>query len=324
MLNVPSLRAEFQQSPKGKTTLQYPMYELARVPGPISPVAWPPRGDGVLSGIKVLEISRIIASPVLGRGLADHGATVLRIAPLADMTSVHLDLNAGKHVAVLNLDTPEGIARVMELARDADVVIDGMGLGIRDTVRAENPTVVWVRQNCYGFHGPRATRRGWGLADSITGVSHEFGRRLGLREPVLPVFPGSEIGAGVVGVIGVLHALYRRAIEGGGYTVDVSEVAFNAFMQSLGTYDDAVWSTVRPVSQLRHYWDSAARSAAVLPETVKRRPKPFQDDKWWIEMDAPRFNGRVRLVKPVVQVDGLVVGPRRAPVQNGDDAAEWP
>lgn len=313
---------EYRKSEAYEAAKDAPVYELERIDGP--PAPWPPPGDGVLSGIKVLEISRIVAAPVIGRGLADHGATVLRVAPPADMHSVHVDLNAGKYVATLDLDSEDGLARVTELAAEADVVIDGIGLDIQAAVRKRNPTVVWVRENCYGFHGPLASRTGWGLADSLTGISYEFGRRLGLREPVLSVFPGSEIGAGAAGVVGVLHALYRRAIDGGGYTVDVSEVYFNHLMQGLGAYDDTLWTALKPASQIRHYWDAAARSAAVIPEMVKRRPQLFKDDKMWCEMEAESFGGSVRIVKPVVQVEGLRVAVRRPPVQNGDDEAQWP
>lgn len=120
---------EFKQLEAGKAILNSPVYELSKAAGG-APVAWPPAPSGTkkaLSGIKVLELTRIIAAPALGKGLAEHGATVLRIVSsnLPDLHVLHPDLNQGKYVADLDLKSEAGKATLRELIKDADVVIDG-------------------------------------------------------------------------------------------------------------------------------------------------------------------------------------------------------
>jgi hypothetical protein len=122
--------AEFKQIEAGKAIADCPIYEL-RQAAPSSPVSWPlaPASAPLkaLTGIKVLELTRIIAGPAIGRGLAEHGATVLRITSntTPDLHTVHPDLNQGKFCADLNLKTEAGKRVLRELVKDADVFIDG-------------------------------------------------------------------------------------------------------------------------------------------------------------------------------------------------------
>lgn len=93
--------------------------------------------------------------------------------------------------------------------------VERLGFG-RDAVRAINPNVVYVRENCYGFHGPWQGRSGWQqIADCFVGLSHGFGEKLGLAdgESVVPIFPNSDYGAGASSLVGVMNALYRRATD---------------------------------------------------------------------------------------------------------------
>lgn len=114
---------------QGKAISNIPIYELSAAESGIhSECQWPPAtSNKALSGIKVLEISRIIAAPAIGRGLAEHGATVLRITSdaLPDMHLLHPDLSQGKFQASLDLKSESGRKRMRELLADADVVIDG-------------------------------------------------------------------------------------------------------------------------------------------------------------------------------------------------------
>lgn len=91
--------------------------------------SWPlATSNKALSGIKVLELTRIIAGPAIGRGLAEHGATVLRITSdaLPDMHILHPDLSQGKLQAFLDLKSEAGKKRMRELLADTDVLIDGL------------------------------------------------------------------------------------------------------------------------------------------------------------------------------------------------------
>lgn len=108
-----------------------PLYELYPRPedaGSHEPVPWPKStSNKALSGIKVLEFTRIIAGPAIGRGLAEHGATVLRITceNVPDYHVFHPDLGQGKLNACLDLKTDAGKKILQDLIAEADVFIDG-------------------------------------------------------------------------------------------------------------------------------------------------------------------------------------------------------
>jgi hypothetical protein len=197
-----------------------------------------------------------------------------------------------------------------------------------DELRKINPDIVFVRENCYGWHGPWVGRSGWQqISDCFTGVSEGFGRALGLPEgeAVVPIFPNSDYGCGASGLVGVLHALYARATVGGVYNVDLSLSYYNLHVLKLGQYPTAIWDQIRPAAPLRHDWEMSTMLPVILPEIFKRRPDVFQNPKFWYELDSKSFGGVIRTPAPVVKPqNGFVIGIERAAVQNGDDAAEWP
>ncbi|BEJ13925.1 hypothetical protein CspHIS471_0310990 [Cutaneotrichosporon sp. HIS471] len=329
---------EFKALPAGQAIINSPVYELSKA-AEAQAVPWPEANENKpLSGIKVLELTRIIASPAIGKGLAEHGATVLRIVTdkLPDMSVLLPDLNQGKHVAILDLKSETGKAKLRELVKDADVVIDGyrpgaierLGFG-RDAVREINPNIIYVRENCYGFHGPWSQRSGWQqIADCFVGLSHAFGEKLGLSdgESVVPIFPNSDYGAGASGLVGTLNALYRRATEGGVWNVDAALSYYDVWLMKLGCYPDAVWDKIRPAAKLRHNWEMTTMLPLIIPELHARRPDLFANPKFWHELPAPSYGegAVVRTVRPVVKLEGVTIGVGRGPVQNGYDAAEWP
>lgn len=256
---------EFQALPHGKAIKDCPIYELHRSAGP--KVAWPQaKANKVLSGIKVLELTRIIAGPAIGRGLAQHGASVLRITTPTqpDFEYLHLDMSQGKVCAELDLKTAEGKATFEKLVREADVLADGyrpgalerLGFG-EESLRKLNEGLILVRENCYGWHGPWAGRSGWQqTADALVGTSRAFGIALGLGEQaVLPLFPTADYGTGQAGVLGVMHALLLRAREGGRFRVDTALAYYNVFVMRLGLLPDEIWEVLKPQAPLQHDWD---------------------------------------------------------------------
>lgn len=256
---------EFCELPHGKAIKDCPIYELHSAPGPR--VAWPaPTANKVLSGIKVLELTRIIAGPAIGRGLAQHGASVLRITTRTqpDFEHLHLDMSQGKACCELDLKTAHGRDTFEALVKQADVIVDGyrpgalarLGLG-EEGLRALNPALVLVRENCYGWHGPWASRSGWQqTADALVGTSRAFGAALGLGEQaVLPLFPTADYGTGQAGVLGVMQALLLRAREGGAFRVDTALAYYNVFVMRLGLLPDEIWESIRPQAPLQHDWD---------------------------------------------------------------------
>ncbi|KAL8284029.1 hypothetical protein RQP46_005142 [Phenoliferia psychrophenolica] len=306
---------ESRETEQGRAIANCPIYELSPSPSnnTSTPCPWPSptRGGSLpLEGIKVLELARIIAAPAIARGLAEMGATVIRITSpkLADMNALSPELNQGKLQAALDLKSEEGKARLRELILDCDVFIDGyrpgaierLGFG-REAVtalvkdRADGRGIVYVRENCYGWHGPWVGRSGWQqISDCFTGVSWGFGLSQGLKEPVVPIFPNSDYGTGVIGSIGVMHALHERASKGGRYYLDVSLSYYNLFLISLGQYPTAVFAAASaPFPTSRHFHDMVTMLGATIPRLGNLIPGTFSDPKVWQSVWAPSYDAGI-------------------------------
>ncbi len=217
-----------------------------------------PETKDALQGIKVLELGQLIAGPFAGKTLADFGADVIKIEPVAggdplrqwrllrDGTSVWWEVQSrNKRSVALDLRTPEGQATVRALAAEADVLIENFkpgtmeawGLGW-EALHALNPKLIMLRISGYGQTGPYAGKPGFGvIAEAMGGLRHltaEPGR--------VPVRVGVSLGdtlAALHGVIGVLTALRHREVNGGlGQVVDVAlyEAVFNVMESLLPEY----------------------------------------------------------------------------------------
>ncbi|KAK3365391.1 CoA-transferase family III [Podospora didyma] len=154
----------------------------------------------VLQGIKVIEMCRVIAGPTIGRSLAAHGATVLKV------TSPCLP----DHTTALDLSIAADRATFDALLADADVLVDGYRPGCLDRLgygpdslaqlaKSRGRGFVYVAEDCFGGAGipgaEWAGRPGWQqIADCVTGVAWAQGEFMGLAEPVVPPFPMSDYG----------------------------------------------------------------------------------------------------------------------------------
>lgn len=172
---------------QGKSNVDLAPWKVASLESTTAP--WPlPSGPGEkrpLAGIKVLELCRIIAGPIVGRILGEYGADVLKITGphLSDVPFFQVDGNMGKHAANLDLKTPEGRKIFEELALEADVILDGYRPGALEKL-GFGPTymtalaqkrgygVVYVNENCFGYEGEWASRPGWQqIADCVSSSS---------------------------------------------------------------------------------------------------------------------------------------------------------
>jgi hypothetical protein len=231
---------EFRESEHGRANKHVGLYEIHDIENQKQGPCWWPDAPETsarrpLAGLKVVDLTRVIAAPAMTRGLAELGASVMRITAehVTDMSGLHIDLNWGKWNAHLDFRKEEDREKLRELVREADVVVQGYRPGVLDkygfspegllelTKDRERGLIV-VRENCYGWHGPWSYRSGWQqISDATCGVSMEFGRAMGNDEPVTPVFPNSDFCTGTTGVIAVLNAILRRGAQGGSYKVDV-------------------------------------------------------------------------------------------------------
>jgi crotonobetainyl-CoA:carnitine CoA-transferase CaiB-like acyl-CoA transferase len=254
---------EFRASEHGKANAHVGLWETHHHPSPSQPASWWPDSPQTsaarpLAGLKVVDLTRIIAAPAVTRGLAELGASVMRItAPhLQDMGSLHPDLGWGKWNCCLDFRDAGDREKAKALIMDADIVVSGYrpgvldkyGLGeagIMELTKDRKRGIIFARENCYGWNGPWASRSGWQqISDACCGVSVEFGRAMGLEggEAVTPVFPNSDYCTGICGVSGILEAVMLRGEKGGSYTVDLALNYYSKWLvESVGCYPEDVW-----------------------------------------------------------------------------------
>ena len=164
------------------------LYEIIRDPKSSQPAAWWPENSSLpssprrpLAGLKVVDLTRVIAGPTITRGLAELGASVMRVTSphVADWPRAFHELNWGKWNTYLHLKDESDKNKLRKLILDADIVVDGyrpgvmdrLGFGreaIFDLVKDRGRGIIHLRENCYGWYGPWASRSGWqGISDAV-------------------------------------------------------------------------------------------------------------------------------------------------------------
>ncbi|MFG1317527.1 CoA transferase [Xanthobacter autotrophicus] len=237
---------EWLAHPHGAYLASRPVVEITKLAdGAPEPL---PEGDAPMAGLRVLDLTRILAGPTAGLSLAEHGADVLMVtAPhLPQVPAFVRDTSHGKRSTFLDFTSPAEAAQLRTLVRDADVFIDGYrpgrlaarGFGAEDLMKLR-PGLVHVSVNCFGSGGPFADRAGWDqVAQAVTGICHTQGEAMGRGRPELtPVFMCDFI-TGFLGAFGAMLALARRAREGGSYRVQVSLCQSAMLLQREGLVAD--------------------------------------------------------------------------------------
>jgi hypothetical protein len=167
---------EFANTPHGKLSIKDPLYLINSVNESLPPTPWPAPGkhQRPLAGIKVLDLTKVVAGPTITRILALLGADVLRISSstISDAAFILYDGQMGKRDTDINLKSPEGKATFEKLLKDADVVVDGFRPGVLDRLgfgrlwaqelaRQRGKGLVYARENCYGWSGEWSSRAGY-------------------------------------------------------------------------------------------------------------------------------------------------------------------
>jgi crotonobetainyl-CoA:carnitine CoA-transferase CaiB-like acyl-CoA transferase len=227
--------SEWAAHPQGQAVAALPLFEIVRI-GDAPPR--PFKADPVqpLSGVRVLELTRVIAGPVAGRTLAAHGADVVYVSSerLPNMHDLIPDTGRGKRTTLLDLADAAGAAKIATLAATADMFLQGYRPGALaahglspDQLAARNPGIVCVALSAYGHVGPWAGRRGFdSLTQNANGLNHAEAEALADGKPVdrpkeLPA-QALDHAAGYLLAFGAMMALRRRAVEGGSWLVRTS------------------------------------------------------------------------------------------------------
>jgi crotonobetainyl-CoA:carnitine CoA-transferase CaiB-like acyl-CoA transferase len=228
----------------GRAIAQQPLFTIERI-GDAPPVSLPAlRADQrPLEGLRVLDLTRILAGPVGGRALAAYGADVMLVnAPHLPNIEAIADTSRGKRSALVDLRTNEGRAVMDALLGDAHVFIQGyrpgglhaLGYGANE-IAAKRPGIVCVSLSAYGNEGPWSTRRGFdSLVQTATGFNDAEGHAKGDGKPrPLPMQILDEA-TGYLIAFGAAAALRRQQREGGSWHVRVSLAQTGHWLRGLG------------------------------------------------------------------------------------------
>ncbi len=228
---------------QGRAVHDLPLLSLT----PLDEWASAPVFDGAdrpLGGVRVLDLSRVLAGPVCGRFLASHGADVLRISGphLPTFPTTDLDTGFGKRSAFVDLRTSDGRQTFATLVEDADVVIDayrpgaiaGRGFGPVE-LAALRPGIVVVRLSAYGQYGPWAHRRGFdSLVQMASGIVATETAAAGSDRPRSLPAQALDHGTGYLAALGAIAGLRRRHRHGGSWLVEVSLARTGRWLDMLG------------------------------------------------------------------------------------------
>jgi crotonobetainyl-CoA:carnitine CoA-transferase CaiB-like acyl-CoA transferase len=236
---------EWDTSEQGRILAGRPVVEVIKI-GDSDPEPFARGGMAPLSGIRVLDLTRVLAGPTCGRTLAQYGAEVMVISA-PDLPSVPYfvsDTGHGKLAAFVDLKTEDGRARLRELVREGDVFAQGyrqgalerLGFGPLELAQLR-PGIICTAINCYGHEGPWRGRPGWEqLGQTVSGMAVVHG---GAEGPKLQPGAVTDYTTGFLAAFGSLIALERRALYGGSYLVRVSLAQTAVWIRGLGLASEA-------------------------------------------------------------------------------------
>jgi crotonobetainyl-CoA:carnitine CoA-transferase CaiB-like acyl-CoA transferase len=285
-----------------------PLMEIVKIGD--SPAENLPAGDRPLSGLRVLDLTRVLAGPTCARTLAEHGADVLKItaAHLPNLGHQEFDTGHGKLSAHLDLREPKDAEILRGLVREADVFSQGYrpgALGDRgfspEALTKLRPGIVFVSLCAFSHVGPWASRRGFDtVVQTVSGITHRQGELFPGAAPGPQFYPVSAIDylTGYLMAFGAMVALARRAREGGSWLVRIS------------------------LAQTGHW---LVRRGEVPEALLKDVPKEFTSaelDRWSMTSDTPA--GRLQHLGPVIRLSETPPYWARPSVPLGYHEPAWP
>lgn len=240
-------REEWLAHPHGKMLASQPSIEIEKIgEGPPQPLGQAARP---MTGIRILDMTHVLAGPVASRTLAEHGGDVLRISSpwRPESSTIVIDTGHGKRSAFLDMNTYAGAAQARALADQADIFISSFRPGALDRhglspdeVAMRNPGVIYVSISAYGTEGPWRSRAGYDPVGQLaSGLAVEEGT---LEWPrMTPTITLNDYLTAYLAAAGAMTALVRRAREGGSYHVKVSLTHSSMWIQRVGLLAPEDW-----------------------------------------------------------------------------------
>ena len=238
-------REEWVAHPQAAALSTVPVIEFERI-GDAAPCSLQ-ASERPLSGVRVADLTRVIAGPICGRTLAAHGADVLRIHPphLPEIPVLAMDGGRGKRCANVDLHDAGDRSAFDALIEGADVFVQGFrpgglaafGYG-PEMVAERRPGIVYVTLSAWGETGPWSGRHGFdSLVQTATGIVAEGSAAKGVEEPAPLPCQALDHSTGYLAAFGAMVGLARRATEGGSWLVRISLAATGRWLDGLGRID---------------------------------------------------------------------------------------
>lgn len=243
---VAALRSfdEWDVTPPAQAVAAQPVFHIERI-GDADPLPLTALGanDLPLSGLCVLDLTRILAGPVATRALAAYGADVMMVSsPRLPHIAAVADTSRGKRSCFADLRTAGGRDALQKLVQGAHVFVQGYrpgglaarGFGAEELAR-QRPGIVAVSLNAYGPQGPWAARRGFdSLVQTAMGFNHAEGEAAGAGEPRALPMQILDYASGQLMALAAAAAVHRQQHEGGSWHVQVSLAQTGQWLRGLG------------------------------------------------------------------------------------------
>ncbi len=296
--------AEWAAHSQGRAVAALPLIEIEKIgEAPVARLAGDP--ERPLSGVRVLDLTRVIAGPVCGRTLAAHGADVMRItAPhLPGLPNLDIDMGRGKLSAHLDLRSFEERERLRGLLRESHILVQGYrpgalaSLGFSPEACADlRPGIIAVTLSAYGHEGPWAGRRGFdSLVQNASGINWTEAEALGVPPPKELPAQALDHAAGFLMAFGATMALARKMQEGGSWLVRVSLAQTAHWLCQLG--------------RLQQGFDCPEPAKAEIASMLEAMDTPF---------------GRLAFIRHAAQLSETPARWSRPPAPLGTHAPIWP
>ncbi len=238
---------EWRALPQMRAVAGQPLLEIIKIgDAPPQPL---PAGDRPLSGVRVLDLTRVLAGPTCARTLAEHGADVLRVSrqDLADLgPPSDLDTGIGKLNTHIDLRDPGEAETMRGLVRECDVFSQSYRPGalarhgLSPEALAElRPGIVYVTLSAWGHEGPWRARRGY---DTVVQSANGMAYRSDKERPAFLPYSAQDYVAGYLLAFGAMVALGRRAREGGSWLVRNSLAGAGHWIRQHGLLDPAEYA----------------------------------------------------------------------------------
>jgi len=299
---------DWAQHPQAAAITSLPLMEIIKIGD--SPPEKLPEGDRPLSGVRVLDLTRVLAGPTCARTLAEHGADVLKITGphLPNIGYQEYDTGHGKLSAHLDLREEKDLDTLRGLVRESDVFSQGYRpgtLGKRglspEALAQLRPGIVYISLSAFGHIGPWAMRRGFDtVVQTVSGITSRQGERFPVDAPGPQFYPVSAIDylTGYLMAFGAIVALARRTREGGSWLVRISLAQTGHWLVGRGQVPDAELDDV--------------------PDQFT----PMELEGWSMASDTPA--GRLHHLGPVVRLSETPPRWARPSVPLGYNEPVWP